>query len=155
VAPPVTPASGAQLANDATKLADAIAAAIAAPETNFLPGAGQPGSFASNGTSGPAAGQPGAIVNVSNPLPEVSAAFGAGARFAVVSSPNEDEPTQSVSLSQARAMMQSPAQTGGGASGGVRDVRVPVSRNSLAEIVNGGVKLPAGVEQHMFVIQAK
>jgi hypothetical protein len=34
------------------------------------------------------------------------------------------------------------------------DVRVPVSLNSLAEIVNGGVNLPSGVEQQLFVVQA-
>jgi hypothetical protein len=40
-------------------------------------------------------------------------------------------------------------------SGGIApDVRVPVSRNSLADIVNGGVKLPDGVEQELFVVQA-
>ena len=34
------------------------------------------------------------------------------------------------------------------------DVRIPVSRNSLADIVNGGVRLPDGVEQELFVVQA-
>ena len=51
-------------------------------------------------------------------------------------------------------MMQGTGQNGGSASDGDREVRVPVSRNSLAEIVNGGVKLPDGVEQELFVVQA-
>ena len=51
-------------------------------------------------------------------------------------------------------MMQSPGQGSGGASDGDREVRVPVSRNSLADIVNGGVRLPSGVEQELFVVQA-
>jgi hypothetical protein len=116
----------------------AIANAIAVPHISLPSGA----------TTG--ADQPRTFVNVTTPLPQVSAAFGPGERFAVVSSPNANEPTQGVTLSQARAMMQSPGQT----TDGNRDVRVPVSRNSLAEIVNGGLKLPDGVEQELFVVQA-
>lgn len=42
---------------------------------------------------------------------------------------------------------------GGGETEGEREVRVPVSRNSLAQIVNGGVRLPGGVEQKLFVVR--
>lgn len=36
--------------------------------------------------------------------------------------------------------------------GSRQDVRVPVGRNTLAEIVNGGVRLPSGVDQLLFVV---
>ena len=91
------------------------------------------------------------FANVTNALPAISSAFGSGDRLAVVSSPNANEPTQPVTLSQARAMMQANASS---SAEGVGDVRVPVSRNSLADIVNGGVKLPTGVEQELFVVEA-
>jgi filamentous hemagglutinin family protein len=101
--------------------------------------------------------------------------FSSSDHLAVVSSPSGDEPTVTVSLSQARQMLQGadavvaadsnsdqssdenkPRAAGGqsGTTNGTRDVRVPVSRNSLAEIVNGGVKLPSGVEQQLFVVKA-
>jgi hypothetical protein len=94
--------------------------------------------------------------------PVLSATFGEGTPLALISAPDGEEPSQTVSLSEARQMM-----TGGksdtknnndrrGANAqveGDKEVRVPVSRNSLAEIVNGGVKLPGGVEQQLFVVK--
>ena len=79
--------------------------------------------------------------------------FGSGERLALVSSPRANEPTLALLLSQVLSMTQGPGQNGSGASDGIRDVRVPVSRNSLADIVNGGVRLPDGVEQELFVVQ--
>jgi hypothetical protein len=83
------------------------------------------------------------------------------------SAPDADGPTQVVSLSQAQAILQgaqgnpqgaapgaggpTPDQGSGSAQG--KDVRVPASRNSLAAIVNGGVRLPSGVEQQLFVVR--
>jgi hypothetical protein len=149
------PASGSG-GSSTTALANTIANAITAPQTNLPPSIGLPGSFLPSGGVAPGTGQPSTFVNVTNPLPFVSAAFGPGERFAVVSSPSASEPTQAVTLAQARSMMQSPGQNvgNGGASDAVRDVRVPVSRNSLADIVNGGVRLPNGVEQELFVVAA-
>ena len=126
---------------------------------NYLP------SFPTATGSSIASGKSGNFVNVVNPLPQISATFGNGAQLAIISSPTGNEPTQVVSLSQARAMLQSAsnssanggtnsADTSGDASASV-DVRVPVSRNSLAEIVNGGVRLPDGVEQQLFVVQGQ
>ena len=92
-------------------------------------------------------------MNVVAPLQQVSATFGGSTQLAIISAPTGNEPTQTVSLSQARIMMQS-AGAGAGDSNIVPDVRVPVSRNSLVEIVNGGVRLPTGVEQELFVVLA-
>jgi len=138
----------------ASTLANVIANAINIPETTQRPSIDLPGVLLPAGGNAINAGQPAAFVNVTNPLPSISAAFGPGDRLALVSSPRSNEPTQAVTLSQARAMMQSPGQGSGGASDGDKDVRVPVSRNSLADIVNGGVRLPTGVEQELFVVQA-
>jgi hypothetical protein len=93
-------------------------------------------------------------INVVTPLAQISAAFGPDAPLTVISSPNVNELSQVVSLSQVSSMLPSAGQSSGGASDSVRDVRVPVSRNSLADIVNGGVRLPIGVEQQLFVVKA-
>jgi hypothetical protein len=102
--------------------------------------------------------------------PEVTSAlgatFGANAQLTVVSSPSGDESTLAVSLSEARQMLSgadapgglgadnTAGESAGDSAGPVKEVRVPVSRNSLAAIVNGGVKLPSGVEQQLFVVKA-
>ncbi|MCM0044873.1 MAG: filamentous hemagglutinin N-terminal domain-containing protein [Burkholderiaceae bacterium] len=87
----------------------------------------------------------------------IESAFGPGASLALISSPRGDEPTQVVSISEASSMLK-PAGKGdgddGSAAGGDREVRVPASRDSLVEIVNGGVKLPTGVEQQLFVVKS-
>jgi hypothetical protein len=86
---------------------------------------------------------------VSSPV-RLTAAFGDGVPLSLISSPGPGEHSESVTLAQARGMLTVP---GGGPSSGEREVRVPVSRNSLAEIVNGGVKLPGGVDQLLFVVK--
>ena len=93
-----------------------------------------------------------AAPNVAVRLPGIDARFGEGTALSIISSPGANEPTESVTLAQARRMVAAPG--GGAAANGERDVRVPVSRNSLAEIVNGGVRLPNGVEQTLFVVKA-
>jgi hypothetical protein len=93
----------------------------------------------------------------------ISGAFDPGAVLTLVSAPSAEEPTQVVSLSAVQAMRSDAASTGGSSTGSPGagsdpavspDVRVPVSLNSLAEIVNGGVRLPSGVEQQLFVVAA-
>lgn len=41
-----------------------------------------------------------------------------------------------------------------GAANGDREVRVPASNGSLVDIVNGGVRLPNGVDQQLFVVES-
>jgi hypothetical protein len=150
-------------------LADAVAAAllsVPAPSQSKDTAAPQdPGqSFfarASEASTPPSAmSMAGALAN----------AFGTGTPLTFSSLPDDGGPTQVVSLSQAQQLLQGEADTSqGSAAGGPvtiagngqgsgdgqsRDVRVPVSRNSLAEIVNGGVKLPTGVEQQLFVVKS-
>ena len=98
--------------------------------------------------SGFVAGSPGNVTaNVVMAPASVTATFGNGANLALLSTPRANEATLAVTISEARAMLA-------GANGGVaQDVRVPVSRNSLADIVNGGVNLPMGLEQQLFVVQ--
>ena len=133
-------------------------AAAAAQPTLLAPESGQtggntgdvllPASYLVNVAAKLDAGQAQAGAgNVVAVPPSVSLPFAQGTELTVLSTPDADEPTSAVTISQARQM------TGGGASDGTREVRVPVSRNSLAEIVNGGVKLPGGVEQQLFVVK--
>ncbi len=84
---------------------------------------------------------------------EIQSSFGPSTRLALISSPRGDEPTQVVSISQASTMLKS-GNANDAASDGEREVRVPASRGSLVDIVNGGVRLPSGVEQQLFVVKS-
>jgi len=75
-------------------------------------------------------------------------AFSTGENKQIVSIPIEGQANQTITLSQARQM-----QLENGVSGEV--VRVPVSKSSIIEIVNGGVNLPNGVEQEFYVVESK
>jgi hypothetical protein len=103
-------------------------------------------------------GEAKSFINVLTAPSNLSVAFSKEEPLAILSSPEVNEPTQTVTLSDAKKMLKPSASSssaeGGGGTGGDREVRVPVSRNSLAEIVNGGVKLPTGVEQQLFVVKA-
>jgi len=109
-----------------------------------------------------------------NPGPQIpqdaagpfAATFGAATPLTLAPAPDEGGPTQVVSLSQVKQLLQNGAsapQATAGADGGGQassddashDVRVPVSANSLAEIVNGGVRLPGGIDQQLFVVAKK
>lgn len=103
--------------------------------------------------------------------PNIQAGLGSS-NVMFISSPVAGEPTLSVTLNQARAILdgsadqgtsnsdEDPVSTEGTADAiagqveGEREVRVPVSRNSLAEIVNGGLKLPDGVQQQIFIVRS-
>jgi hypothetical protein len=152
----VNPAPVSAPVSSALTLANTIANAITMPQNNQPASTGMPRGFLpagdtpDHGSSG-GGGRANSYVNVISPTPSVSSAFGNGAQLSIVSSPDANAPTQSISLSQARTMMQGGT---GGASDGDRDVRVPVSLNSLADIVNGGVNLPSGVEQQLFVVES-
>jgi hypothetical protein len=98
---------------------------------------------------------PASVPNVVAMPTALAATFGAETPLCVVGAPTGNEPSAAVSLSQARQMLEGQASVPGeGGAAAPPDVRVPVSRNSLAEIVNGGVKLPSGVEQQLFVVKA-
>jgi len=96
------------------------------------------------------------------------ASFPPGTPLMLASSPVGGEPDQVVTLGQVRAILPASAAGGesqdatgssgsgqGGDSSPAKDVRIPASRNSLEAIVNGGVRLPGGVEQQLFVVKAK
>jgi filamentous hemagglutinin family protein len=85
--------------------------------------------------------------NVIVATPSLTLPFTDPGELMMVGTPNPGDPANVVSLSEARQMM------GDGQTEGEREVRVPVSRNSLAQIVNGGVRLPGGVDQKLFVVR--
>lgn len=95
----------------------------------------------------------GTFSNVATVPASIESSFGPGARLALISSPRGDEPTQVVSITEASSMLASRPSDDGGVDVD-REVRVPASRNSLVDIVNGGVKLPEGVEQQLFVVKS-
>ena len=68
----------------------------------------------------------------------------------IVSQPEAEEvATQIVTLSEIKTNQEN-SQTNEG-SQTQQDVRVPISKNSVIELVNGGVNLPEGVDQQFFV----
>ena len=63
---------------------------------------------------------------------------------------SQEVATQIITLSEIR-INQENNQTNEG-SQTQQDVRVPISKNSVIELVNGGVNLPDGVEQQFFIV---
>ena len=73
-----------------------------------------------------------------------------GQRVELTSTPLDGgTPTQVVTLGEIRKM-QSSSDTSGNA-----DIRVPLVKGSLIDLVNGGIKLPEGVDQEFFMIAQK
>jgi len=128
----------------------------AAPESTILPLIADADRTAVVTMAAVSVAQPASTApNVVNPTPQMIAAFGQGSSLTIVTNPGADEIAPSVTLSQARELMTPSAGDGGGDGAITRDVRVPASRNSLAEVVNGGVRLPGGVDQMLFLVQEK
>jgi len=73
------------------------------------------------------------------PAQPQSFSFG-GEQFQLLGTPIADIPTQLVGMQEVRGMM-----------GGVSDIRIPLGQNSLIQLVNGGVRLPNGIEQEFFM----
>ena len=82
----------------------------------------------------------------------LGATFGPNAPLSVLYSPGAGEASESLTLAQMQRLLQPSGAQGNGAS---QPLRLPVSRNSLMEIVNGGVRLPDGVDQLLFVVKAQ
>ncbi|WP_052433645.1 two-partner secretion domain-containing protein [Sulfurospirillum arsenophilum] len=71
----------------------------------------------------------------------------------VVSSPEAGEATTLVTMAEIREMQTSGASaTSETPSSGTTPIRVPLMRGSLIDIVDGGVKLPTGIEQEFYVL---
>ncbi|TFZ00135.1 two-partner secretion domain-containing protein [Ramlibacter humi] len=92
----------------------------------------------------PAASAGGSAVQVVNAPASVQAVFGGADNLLVSPAVDANQSSVPVNLGEARQMLR-----GGGSQGD--QVRVPASRNSLVQIVDGGVTLPGGVEQLLFV----
>ena len=76
----------------------------------------------------------------------VAVNFNAGGNQTLISQPIEGQNTQRISLSEARQMQQENGLNS-------QEVRVPLSRSSMIELVDGGVNLPLGIEQEFYVAQ--
>jgi hypothetical protein len=128
----------------------------ASPSIEMLVSASQSTSVASASAS---AVPQAASSNVTQPTSAMTATFG-DARLLLLSAPPVGGVSQGVSLAEARGLVSGSASDASGPGGAspqgspAREVRVPVSRNSLAEIVDGGVRLPDGVDQLLFVVKA-
>ncbi|MFA7092095.1 MAG: GLUG motif-containing protein, partial [Arcobacteraceae bacterium] len=76
----------------------------------------------------------------------VAVNFNVGGNQTLISQPIQGQNTQRISLSQAKQMQQENGVNS-------QEVRVPLSRSSMIELVDGGVNLPDGVEQEFYVAQ--
>jgi membrane-bound inhibitor of C-type lysozyme len=99
------------------------------------------------------------VSNVVSPPARIETSLGRGDNLLLVSTPRAQETTVLVTLADAKNMLapagaaSTSGSVTGAASASVSEVRVPISRDSIADIVNGGVKLPQGVEQQLFVVK--
>jgi filamentous hemagglutinin family protein len=88
-------------------------------------------------------------------LPDsVALGFDKGKKVALVSKPIENEPTKKITMTQITQIQNSDTQeTKTTNAPSVQEVRVPLSQNSIVELVNGGVNLPEGVEQEFYIVE--
>jgi len=97
--------------------------------------------------------QPPVIPNFTPPpLPSIPQQFSFGGQAVqLMSTPLSESPTQIISLGEIRQMQQENAS----GSEGVKspDIRIPLGQNSLIQLVNGGLRLPEGIEQEFFMAQ--
>lgn len=89
--------------------------------------------------------------------PTIDMGFGQGTKVALVSQPQENQPTKMITMSELKSMQPQPAnensQQNSDGTPVVQDVRVSVGDNSIIDLVNGGVNLPDGVEQEFYVVE--
>ena len=134
----------------ATALNNAISNAITVPQANVASLSAVAGLVG----VAPQSVQVTPFANVANPPASVVDALGQRESFGLISSPRANEPTLQVMFSQANGMLRSPQKSSEDVTQVERNVRVPASRNSQVEIVNGGVRLPPGLEQVLYVVSA-
>lgn len=77
-----------------------------------------------------------------------------GAPLSFVSQPTDGEANQRITLSELRTLQQPSNQEGqSGTTPIVGDIRIALAQNSLIGLVNGGVRLPEGVDQEFYVVE--
>ncbi|MCH8500148.1 MAG: YDG domain-containing protein, partial [Marinobacter sp.] len=91
------------------------------------------------------------FVSVNEPSASLAAQFEPGAGLQLVAQPRPGEQTATVTLSEVAEMVALPEEAGVDSSRERRRIRVPLNNRSLVDVVDGGVALPEGVEQIMFV----
>ncbi|WP_067175491.1 GLUG motif-containing protein [Sulfurospirillum sp. UCH001] len=86
------------------------------------------------------------------PLPSIPQQFSFGGQAVqLMSTPLGEIPTQIISLGEIRQMQQENASGAEGVKS--PDIRIPLGQNSLIQLVNGGLRLPEGIEQEFFMAQ--
>lgn len=86
------------------------------------------------------------------PLPSIPQQFSFGGQAVqLMSTPLGESPTQIISLGEIRQMQQE--NTSGAEGVKSPDIRIPLGQNSLIQLVNGGLRLPEGIEQEFFMAQ--
>lgn len=86
------------------------------------------------------------------PLPSIPQQFSFGGQAVqLMSTPLSESPTQIISLGEIRQMQQENASGAEGVKS--PDIRIPLGQNSLIQLVNGGLRLPEGIEQEFFMAQ--
>lgn len=77
-----------------------------------------------------------------------------GTPLSFVSQPSEGEANQRITLSELRSLQQSSNQEGqSGTTPIAGEIRIALAQNSLIGLINGGVRLPEGVDQEFYVVE--
>ena len=89
----------------------------------------------------------------------------AGSSVSFVSTPKDGETLQAISLDEIKTMMSqnsapstsssssSSKNSDGAAPTNTHETRVAINENSIVELVNGGIKLPEGVNQEFYIVK--
>ncbi|TVP60032.1 MAG: hypothetical protein EA349_01995, partial [Halomonadaceae bacterium] len=119
------------------------------PETRVLP----PQQVAEPHVMGPGMAEGDRTLAVLEPMAFLVDVFGPEAALQLVAQPRPGEQAQAVTLSEVALMTGLPEDEGVDTAAERRRISVPLNNRSLVDIVDGGVSLPEGVEQLLFVTQ--
>ena len=74
-----------------------------------------------------------------------------GNSVSFVSTPKDGETLQAISLDEVKTMMSK--EDDGTDSTNTQETRVAINENYIVELINGGVKLPDGVDQEFYIVK--
>ena len=94
------------------------------------------------------------VTNGSTPVFTTGGLSQGGGLVSFVSQPTQGEANQRITLSELRILQQSSNEEGqSGTTPIIGDIRIALAQNSLIGLINGGVRLPEGLDQEFYVVE--
>lgn len=94
------------------------------------------------------------VTNGATPVFTTGGLSKGGGLVSFVSQPTQGEANQRITLSELRILQQSSNEEGqSGTTPVVGDIRIALAQNSLIGLINGGVRLPEGLDQEFYVVE--